>query len=145
MEAQDISDNLAEIRHNVVDDIVSEYLPQNELREQWDIKGLDDYIEQNYGLSCELENFVEGKDFVTEAEIKEQIINSINQEHIEKINLVDEEAMQNLEKTPDVTDFGYSLERTSREYGLSTQGIHLRGYARKTQPKNTKRRLLCCC
>lgn len=139
MEAQDISDNLAEIKHDVVDDIVSEYLPQNELREQWDIKGLDNYIAQNYGLRCELENFVEGKDFVTEAEIKEQIINFINQDHIEKINLVGEEAMQNLEKTLmlQILDTHWKEHLGNMDY--LRQGIHLRGYAQKNPTQEYKR------
>ena len=139
MEAQDISDNLAEIKHDVVDDIVSEYLPQNELREQWDIKGLDNYIVQNYGLRCELENFVEGKDFVTEAEIKEQIINFIEQDHIEKINLVGEEAMQNLEKTLmlQILDTHWKEHLGNMDY--LRQGIHLRGYAQKNPTQEYKR------
>ena len=139
MEAQNISDNLAEIRHNVVEDLVSEYIPQNELREQWDIKGLDNYIEQNYGLNSELEKFIEEKDFVTEAEIKEQIIDTINQDHIDKINLVGEGAIQNLEKTLmlQILDTHWKEHLGNMDY--LRQGIHLRGYAQKNPTQEYKR------
>ncbi len=139
MEAQDISDNLAEIRHNVIEDLVSEYLPQNELREQWDIKGLDNYIEQNYGLRSELEKFVKEKDFITETEIKEQILATINREHINKINLVGEKAMQNLEKTLmlQILDTHWKEHLGNMDY--LRQGIHLRGYAQKNPTQEYKR------
>ena len=99
LEARDISDNLVEIRHNVIEDLVSEYLPDNELREQWNIKGLDNHIEKNYGLNCELENFIDEKDFVTGAEIRNHILDTIKQDYSDKVNLAGKEAMQNLEKT----------------------------------------------
>ena len=139
MEAQDISDNLVEIRHNVVEDLVSEYIPQNELREQWDIKGLDNYIEQNYGLNSELEKFIQEKDFVTEAEIKEQIIGTINQDHIDKINLVGEEAIQNLEKTLMLRILDTHWKEHLGNMDYLRQGIHLRGYAQKNPTQEYKR------
>ena len=149
LEARDISDNLVEIRHNVIEDLVSEYLPDNELREQWNIKGLDNHIEKNYGLNCELENFIDEKDFVTEAEIRNHILDTIKQDYSDKVNLAGKEAMQNLEKTLmlQILDTHWKEHLGNMDY--LRQGIHLRGYAQKTQLKNIKERHLCyflrCC
>ena len=103
------------------------------------IKGLDNYIEQNYGLRSELEKFVKEKDFITETEIKEQILATINREHINKINLVGEKAMQNLEKTLmlQILDTHWKEHLGNMDY--LRQGIHLRGYAQKNPTQEYKR------
>ena len=139
MEARDISDNLVEIRHNVIEDLVSEYLPDNELREQWNIKGLDNHIEKNYGLNCELENFIDEKDFVTEAEIRNHILDTIKQDYSDKVNLAGKEAMQNLEKTLmlQILDTHWKEHLGNMDY--LRQGIHLRGYAQKNPTQEYKR------
>ena len=149
MEARDISDNLAEIRHNVIEDLVSEYIPDNELREQWNIEGLDNYIEQNFGLNCELKKLIDGKDFVTGAEIRKHIIETIDQDYFDKVNLAGKEAMQHLEKSLmlQILDTHWKEHLGNMDY--LRQGIHLRVTLKKIQPKNIKERHLCyflkCC
>ena len=139
MEARDISDNLAEIRHNVIEDLVSEYIPDNELREQWNIEGLDNYIEQNFGLNCELKKLIDGKDFVTGAEIRKHIIETIDQDYFDKVNLAGKEAMQHLEKSLmlQILDTHWKEHLGNMDY--LRQGIHLRGYAQKNPTQEYKR------
>ncbi len=139
MEAENISDNLAEIRLNVVEDLVSEYFPQNELREQWDVEGLDVYLEKNYGLKLDLKHFVSEKDFITEREIKEKIMNSIESDFDNKIASVGREVIQNLEKTLmlQILDSHWKEHLGNMDY--LRQGIHLRGYAQKNPTQEYKR------
>ena len=40
MEADDVGDIAADMRHQVIDDLVDEYLPEKAYAEQWDIEGL---------------------------------------------------------------------------------------------------------
>ncbi|MGI9227321.1 MAG: preprotein translocase subunit SecA, partial [Gammaproteobacteria bacterium] len=73
MMEEDISENLAAIREDVVDASISEYLPVGSMDEQWDIEGLTNAFKNDYGLSFPIQQWLDDEDTVAEEEIRERI------------------------------------------------------------------------
>ena len=47
MEADDLSDVVAEMRRDTIDDLVSRHLPPKAYAEQWDVEGLDERVQEH--------------------------------------------------------------------------------------------------
>ena len=50
LQAESIYDTIESIRHQVVDDAVSLFIPPQSLEEQWDVPGLEAQIEKDFNL-----------------------------------------------------------------------------------------------
>ncbi|MGR3455450.1 preprotein translocase subunit SecA [Pseudooceanicola sp.] len=50
MESQDLSEMVAEMRHEVVDDLVSQHIPERAYADQWDVEGLHAAVLEKLGL-----------------------------------------------------------------------------------------------
>src|SRR5690606_32756035 len=50
LESEDISDNIAGIRSDVVVDLVERFVPPDSIDDQWDLAGLQASLESDYGL-----------------------------------------------------------------------------------------------
>ena len=66
---EDISENLAAIREDVVDASINEYLPAGSMDEQWDIEGLTAAFKNDYGLSLPIQKWLDDEDSVAEEEV----------------------------------------------------------------------------
>ena len=52
MEAADLSDVILDMRHQVIDDLVDEYMPPKSYADQWDIEGLYADCFATLALTC---------------------------------------------------------------------------------------------
>src|SRR5881398_1386778 len=57
MAATDISDVVAEMRHDTIEDFVTRFLPPKAYAEQWDIEGLDEHVRGHLGLELPLKDW----------------------------------------------------------------------------------------
>src|SRR5690606_6095225 len=58
LEAEDIRDNIAGIRNDVVGDLVERFVPPESVDEQWDIAGLQASLDADFGMSIDLAGWV---------------------------------------------------------------------------------------
>src|SRR5690606_20743815 len=58
LEAEDIRDNVAGIRHDVVGDLVERFVPPDSVDDQWDIAGLEATMEADFGLRMDLATWI---------------------------------------------------------------------------------------
>jgi len=141
MEAEDISDMLAGIREEVVQDVVSSFIPFQSLEEQWDLEGLEEDLKSEFSIILPLRSWLEGDDDLNEDTLRVKIIESVQTAYTNKeadwngkgidIRLVEKQLMLQI------------LDQLWKEH-LATmdhlrQGIHLRAYAQK-QPKQEYKR-----
>jgi preprotein translocase subunit SecA len=59
MEAADLSDVTRDMRHQVVEDIVAEYVPARAYADQWDIEGLTKRVKDKFGLDLPLQEWAD--------------------------------------------------------------------------------------
>lgn len=139
MMEEDISENLASIREDVVDASINQYLPAGSMDEQWDIEGLTNAFNNDYGLSFPIQQWLDDEDSVAEDEIRERIDQRVAKLFQEKQDRVGPEIMRRLEKDMmlKVLDNRWKEHLAAMDY--LRQGIGLRGYAQKNPKQEYKR------
>ena len=141
MESSDISDMVSDIRSEVVDELVSEYIPPQSIDDQWDIGGLARTLKTEFDLEQDIEGWLTDEPDMAEEEIRERISSTIETTYQKKIGSW---RTQNLDIFRIEKEIMLSIldqkwkEHLSRMDHLR-QGIHLRAYAQK-QPKQEYKR-----
>ena len=139
MQEEDISENLAAIREDVTDAVISEYLPPGSMDEQWDVEGLSNVFRNEFGLSFPVQQWLDEDDSVAEEEVREKIHHRVAKLFQEKEGRVGPEIMRRLEKDMmlKVLDNRWKEHLAAMDY--LRQGIGLRGYAQKNPKQEYKR------
>ena len=139
MKEEDISENLAAIREDVIDAVISEYIPPGSLEEQWDVDGLTNVFKNDFGLSFPVQQWLDEDDAVAEEEVRDRIHQRVAKLFQEKEDRVGPEIMRRLEKDMmlKVLDHRWKEHLAAMDY--LRQGIGLRGYAQKNPKQEYKR------
>jgi preprotein translocase subunit SecA len=139
MDVGDISDGIRAIRRDVIKAAVDNHIPPESLEEQWDIAGLQESLEREYGLTLPIRQWVEQETSLDGAKIVERAVTELERRHDEKAALVGPEVMRHLEKAVmlQVLDQQWKDHLAAMDY--LRQGIHLRGYAQKNPKQEYKR------
>jgi len=141
LEAEDIHDIIEAIRQDVIDDIISGFIPPQSLEEQWDIAGLESALEMEYGISLPVSRWLAEDANCSEAEIRKRVFVAITEAYNKKCEQVATMSvnMRQVEKDImlQVLDQQWKEHLASMDY--LRQGIHLRAYAQKNPKQEYKR------
>lgn len=139
MNTDDISENITNIRHDVVESEISGFVPPGSMPEQWDLEHLEEDIEGEFGLQLPLRQWMEEDDELHEESLRQRIQDAVDQAYKEKVALYGRELMNHLEKaiTLQVLDSQWKDHLASMDH--LRQGIGLRGYAQKDPKQEYKR------
>jgi len=139
LEEEDISANINAMREDVVDSVIDGYVPRGSMDEMWDIQGLKDAIEHEFGLSLEIDKWLENDDQMYEEKLREKIHACINESMQEKEKLISPELMRRIEKQLmlDILDRQWKEHLAAMDH--LRQGIHLRSFAAKDPKQEYKR------
>jgi preprotein translocase subunit SecA len=139
LESTDVGELIANLREDVLRTICSYYVPAESMEEQWDLPGLENVLASEWGLTVDLQKWVEGAESVDDSEIVERVLQSAKEAYDAKVDLAGRESFAGFERSVLL----YSLDTHWREHLAALdhlrQGIHLRGYAQK-DPKQEYRR-----
>jgi preprotein translocase subunit SecA len=139
MAASDISETIGTIRYDVVNAVISSYVPPGSLDEQWDIPGLEEALLQEYGQQLEVGRWLEEDHELHEETLRERILGELEKAYTEKERLAGPEVMRHFEKAImlQVLDAAWKEHLAAMDY--LRQGIHLRGYAQRNPKQEYKR------
>ena len=139
LETDSVADTIADIRDDVVSDVVRRYVPADSIDEQWDLAGLDRELESEFGLSLDVKHWVEQQHEVDAEMILEHVREAAESLFKSKEEQIGADTMRQLEKhiMLSVLDNAWKEHLASMDY--LRQGIYLRGYAQK-QPKQEFKR-----
>ncbi len=139
MAEDDISEMIAGIRRDVVDGVISTYIPPGSLDEQWDVAGLEDAIEREFGQRMAIRQWLETDSDLHEDNLRERIRQGIEDASKAKEQLVGAPVLRHFEKSImlQVLDQAWKEHLAAMDY--LRQGIHLRGYAQKNPKQEYKR------
>lgn len=138
MASDDISDLLLEMRVDVVEDLVDEYIPPQSVPEQWDIAGLETAIETEFNSKQPIQVWLDEDDQLFEEDLKERISSALAAEYEEKSSLVGDK-MRVFEKqiTLQILDNLWKEHLATMDH--LRQGIFLRSYGGKNPRQEYKR------
>jgi len=139
LEEDDVSATVADIRDDVVTQLVRGHVPADSIDEQWDIAGLDRELESEYGISADLKHWIEQQPEIDADGILEHVRGLMDELFRAKEEQVGSETMRQLEKhiMLSVVDNAWKEHLASMDY--LRQGIYLRGYA-QVDPKQAFKR-----
>ena len=136
---EDVSDNVAAMREDVIEGISNTYIPPGSIEDMWDVQGLTDAIEHELGQKLEIQNWLDADDSLDGDGLKERIKAALDEVRQEKEKIIPPEFMRRLEKQVmlDVLDRQWKDHLVSMDH--LRQGIGLRSYANKNPKQEYKR------
>jgi preprotein translocase subunit SecA len=139
MAESDISASIDAIRYDVVNNIINAYVPPQSIEEQWDLPGLEEALEGEFGVTFDLRKWLDEDSSLHEESLREKILHEI----IAAYNIKEEEAgaevMRHIEKAVMLQVLDTQWKEHLALMDQLRQGIHLRGYAQKNPKQEYKR------
>ncbi len=130
MHAEDLSEIVSDMRHDVIDDLVLTYLPKDAYIEQWRTSELDNELKNNLGLVLPIADWTE-EDGIDSDVIASRIVEASDMHMAQKVGLYGAEVMRKIEKQVvlQTIDKGWQDHLLTLEH-LRTV-VSFRGYAQK--------------
>ncbi|MEJ1297977.1 MAG: preprotein translocase subunit SecA [Candidatus Sedimenticola sp. (ex Thyasira tokunagai)] len=139
MDAEDVSSSIDALRSDVVNDLISSYIPPESLDEQWDVSGLTQALKDEYDLNYPLQQWLDEDHDLHEETLRKRIIDEMDTTYAAKETLAGAENLRLYEKAVmlQILDSNWKEHLAAMDY--LRQGIHLRGYAQKNPKQEYKR------
>ena len=139
MAAKEISDIITTIREDVVNKLITQYVPPKTMMEQWNVKGLEEHLHQEFNVDIPLRKMLDDDHNMHETALRNHVIKVLEQSHKDKEEHITQEVMQHFEKSVmlQVLDNSWKEHLSAMDY--LRQGIHFRGYAQKDPKQEYKR------
>ncbi|MCB1667712.1 MAG: preprotein translocase subunit SecA [Porticoccaceae bacterium] len=139
LEAEDIADIIDNIRDDVVDDAISQFVPPQSLAEMWDIAGLENYLQGEFGLQLPVQKWLDDESRLNEDGLRQRIREAASKSYEEKCARIGQEDMRIVERQVmlQVLDTLWKEHLANMDY--LRQGIGLRAYAQKNPRQEYKR------
>jgi preprotein translocase subunit SecA len=139
METDDISGSIAVLRADVVAEIFHTYVPPQSMEEQWNVSGLSQALEDEFGEDWPIQQWLDEDHDLHEETLQKRILVTLEAIFKEKEEATGSDAMRHFEKAVmlQTLDSHWKEHLASMDY--LRQGIHLRGYAQKNPKQEYKR------
>ncbi|MBC7192272.1 preprotein translocase subunit SecA [Marinobacter sp.] len=139
MASSDISEMVDSIRSDVVDAVISEYIPPQSMPEQWDVAGLEAQLQSEMAIELPVQQWLDEDQNLHEENLRERILEAIVADYRAKEELAGAEPMRKFEKQVflQVMDTLWKEHLSNMDH--LRRGIHLRGYAQKNPKQEYKR------
>lgn len=97
MESDDLSDIIAEMRHDTIDDLVARHLPPKAYAEQWDIDGLKERVQSILGMDLPIETWA-AEEGIADEEIRDRLTKAADAYAAQREEIITPEQMRSVEK-----------------------------------------------
>ena len=138
MEVDDISETVDALWDDVVNEVISGFLPPQSLEEQWDIPGLEQALQTEFNERLPVQQWLDEDDELHEETLREKVVEAVRSSYTEKAASIGQGA-RTFEKQImlQIVDSLWKEHLAAMDY--LRQGIALRAYAQK-QPKQEYKR-----
>ena len=139
MEAEDISEEIKEVRREVAARVMGEYIPHESVEEIWDKEGFHQALEREFGVHLDVISLLEGDHALDEAGLLDKVVSRIETAYEEKVGDVGEQAIRELEKAIMLRQLDTHWKEHIGALDYLRQWIHLRAYAQRKPAQEYKR------
>ncbi len=139
LETEDVSDAIQAILRDVVEGVINAHIPPGSLEEQWDVAGLSEALESEFGLRLPIKEWLDQDESLHEETLRQRIQEEAARHYQDKERAIGTEMMRRLEKDVmlQILDHHWKEHLAAMDY--LRQGIGLRGYAQKDPKQEYKR------
>ncbi len=130
MEAEEVAEVTADMRGQVIDDLVDEFMPEGAYADQWDTKGLYASVIENFNMDLPVLDWCE-EEGVDDDVIRDRLVEAADKQIAEKTEAFGDENMRNIEKQLLLQ----TIDTKWREHLLTLEHLRsvvgFRGYAQR--------------
>ncbi len=137
--AEDISETVKAIRADVTNGVINNFIPPQSVEEQWDVPGLEEALEAEFGLKLDIQGWLEADNTMEEEQLREKILQMMEQQAKAKEESSGSEIIRHIEKAVTLQVLDNQWRDHLALMDQLRQGIHLRGYAQKDPKQEYKR------
>jgi len=139
MAEEDLSEIIESVRSDVVNTLVSNFVPAGTLEEQWDLNGLEKTLEEETGKKFDIKKWLDEDDQLNEYTLPEKVNDELVIIYKEKEELIGKEELRRFEKYVllQVLDSHWKEHLAAMDY--LRQSINLRAMAQKNPKQEYKR------
>jgi preprotein translocase subunit SecA len=130
MRVDDVSETVADMRHEVIEELVHTCIPEKAYAEQWDTETLHDEVERITGLDLPVADWAK-EEGIAEEEIRERVEQAADRKMAEKAANFGPEMMRMIEKSLLLELLDLQWKEHLLQLDHLRQGIGLRGYAQR--------------
>jgi len=138
LEEDDISETIEAIREDVINEVISEFVPPQSLEEQWDIAGMEQRFDAEFAAPLTIQQWLDDDNDLHEASLRKRIIAAIADAYGAKAEEVGPD-IRRLEKHVMLQVLDNLWKEHLATMDQLRQGIHLRAYAQKNPKQEYKR------
>ncbi|MEL7211200.1 MAG: preprotein translocase subunit SecA [Pseudomonadota bacterium] len=130
MEAEDLHEIAQDMRHQVIDDLVTHYMPPKSYADQWDTEGLHTEVREKLGVDVPVKDWAD-EEGVDDEDIRERLEKATDDYMQEKSEAFGADTMRNIEKQVllQTIDAKWREHLVTLEHLRSVVGF--RGYAQR--------------
>jgi len=139
MSAEDVAEAVKGVREEVVAQLVDQYLPAGAPEEQWDVAGLTQAVERDFGASLPIEAWVKAEEAGDGAGLRQKLLTGLEEIYAQKEASVGPQVMRYIEKEVMLRSLDTHWREHLAAMDYMRQGIYLRSYAQKNPKQEYKR------
>lgn len=139
MAAEEINDIITAIRADIINDAITQFIPPKTMEEQWDVKGLELYLQQELKLDLPIAEMLDKDHSLNEPKLRVAIVEKALQDYEAKAASIGEDVIRHFEKSVMLQVLDNSWKEHLAAMDQLRQGIHLRGYGQKDPKQEYKR------
>ncbi len=128
--ASEVAETVRDMRHEVIEDLVAECIPEKAYHEEWDVERLDSEVKRLLGLEMPINEWAH-EEGVADAEIRERLIDASDRSMAQKVATYGQERVRNAEKGQLLGILDHLWKEHLMQLDHLRQGIHLRGYGQR--------------
>ncbi|MFT6202168.1 MAG: preprotein translocase subunit SecA [Candidatus Endobugula sp.] len=138
LEAESIRDVVTHIRRDVVVDAFSGFVPPQSMSEQWEVNGLQQYIESEFDTPAPIQEWLDSDAALHEESLRDKLVEAIQDTYDKKCERLSDSLIE-IEKQVmlQVLDMQWKDHLFNMDH--LRQGIGLRAYAQKNPKQEYKR------
>ncbi len=131
METEDVSETVGDIRATVLTNVMENYILPGSLAEQWDVGGLEKYLLEEFGITANIQAWLDEDKDLFEESLLEKLITESAVQYKAKMAVLDERTLKHFEKEVLLRTVDQQWRQHLMEMDYLRRWIHLKGYAQQ--------------
>ncbi|WP_075185857.1 preprotein translocase subunit SecA [Teredinibacter haidensis] len=138
LDADDIEEAIAGIREDVISAQMASFIPPQSVEEQWDIAGLEKRLQDDYGISLPIQQWLDEDANLHEDSLRDRIVGAVDELYLQKAEQIGD-IIRTLEKQLMLQVLDTLWKDHLQNMDSLRQGINLRAYAQRNPKQEYKR------
>ncbi len=139
LESDSLKNLVGRLRDGAIENIFRNFVPQDSIEEQWEIKNLETALFEEFSLNLNLVEEVETQVELDDEGLLRKIYSAAKDQYSKKINIVGEKLFDSFERSVLLQTIDLAWREHLSALDHLRQGIHLRGYAQKDPKQEYKK------